>query len=153
MDGTLEPARLTAEKSHATAGPVSNIVSAQEERRTTTEDKKPASPEAPATPTTLSVNEDVAEDPDEELTPVTPKKESEQQQTPPKGPQVVHTPSGKKRTPFKYHPGKVTLRFIFANRDGVSVTLDCEPADTVGEVKGALMSVWPKGMWKYLLAL
>jgi hypothetical protein len=50
-----------------------------------------------------------------------------------------------RRVPFQYNPDKVTLRFIFANNDGLSVTLDCEPADTVGEVKGALLSVWPKG--------
>ena len=57
----------------------------------------------------------------------------------------ILTSSGKKRPPFKYNPGKVTLRFIFANRDGLTVTLECNHADTVGEVKGALLSVWPEG--------
>ena len=46
---------------------------------------------------------------------------------------------------FKYDPNKITLKFIFANRDGLNVTLDCKPTDTVGEVKGALLSVWPEG--------
>ena len=47
--------------------------------------------------------------------------------------------------PFKYDPKKITLRFIFANRDGVSVLVECEPTDTIGEVKGALLSMWPEG--------
>ena len=47
---------------------------------------------------------------------------------------------------FVYHPNKITLKFIFANRDGLNVILDCTPADTVGEVKGALLSLWPKDM-------
>mmetsp|Transcript_11232 Transcript_11232/g.19090 ORF Transcript_11232/g.19090 Transcript_11232/m.19090 type:complete len:182 (+) Transcript_11232:209-754(+) len=58
-------------------------------------------------------------------------------------PTPILTTSGKKRPPYKYDPKKVTLRFIFANRDGLAVTLECKPADTVGEVKGALLSVWP----------
>jgi Ubiquitin-2 like Rad60 SUMO-like len=41
----------------------------------------------------------------------------------------------------------LNLRFLFANRDGLSVSIQCDPADTVGEVKGALISVWPKGTW------
>mmetsp|Transcript_9356 Transcript_9356/g.21558 ORF Transcript_9356/g.21558 Transcript_9356/m.21558 type:complete len:237 (+) Transcript_9356:345-1055(+) len=62
-------------------------------------------------------------------------------------PTPILTTSGKKRPPYKYDPEKVTLRFIFANRDGLAVTLECKPADTVGEVKGALLSVWPDGMY------
>jgi hypothetical protein len=49
------------------------------------------------------------------------------------------------RIPYKYDPEKITLRFLFANRDGLTVTVTCKPSDTVGEVKGALISVWPKG--------
>uniref|UniRef100_A0A7S4K751 UBL3-like ubiquitin domain-containing protein n=1 Tax=Odontella aurita TaxID=265563 RepID=A0A7S4K751_9STRA len=45
--------------------------------------------------------------------------------------------------PFVDDPSKITLRFIFANRDGLSVTVDLKPTDTVGEVKGALLSMWP----------
>lgn len=46
---------------------------------------------------------------------------------------------------YVYDPKKITLKFIFANKDGVSVILDCKPTDTVGEVKGALLSMWPEG--------
>ena len=53
--------------------------------------------------------------------------------------------SKKSRPPYKYDPNKISLRFIFANRDGLTVTVDCNPSDTVGEVKGALLSVWPEG--------
>lgn len=54
--------------------------------------------------------------------------------------------SKKTRPTYKYDPDKVTLRFLFANRDGLTVTIECNPSDTVGEVKGALMSVWPEGL-------
>ncbi|KAG7366878.1 ubiquitin-2/rad60 SUMO-like protein [Nitzschia inconspicua] len=50
------------------------------------------------------------------------------------------------RPPYKYDPEKVTLRFLFANRDGLTVTVECKPGDTVGEVKGQLLSVWPKDL-------
>ena len=55
--------------------------------------------------------------------------------------------SGSKRSrpPYKYDPTKITLRFLFANRDGLTVTVECNPTDTVGEVKGALLSSWPEG--------
>eukprot|EP00565_Helicotheca_tamesis_P005019 CAMPEP_0185723304 /NCGR_PEP_ID=MMETSP1171-20130828/189_1 /TAXON_ID=374046 /ORGANISM="Helicotheca tamensis, Strain CCMP826" /LENGTH=272 /DNA_ID=CAMNT_0028390985 /DNA_START=317 /DNA_END=1135 /DNA_ORIENTATION=+ len=46
--------------------------------------------------------------------------------------------------PFVDDPNKITLKFIFANRDGLTVIVDCKPEDTVGEVKGALLSMWPK---------
>jgi hypothetical protein len=49
------------------------------------------------------------------------------------------------RPPYKYDPEKVTLRFLFANKDGLTVTVECRPGDTVGEVKGQLLSVWPTG--------
>jgi hypothetical protein len=63
----------------------------------------------------------------------------------PSTPPPILTTSGKKRPPYTYDPNKVTLRFIFANRDGLAVTIECKPADTVGDVKGALLSVWPEG--------
>lgn len=50
------------------------------------------------------------------------------------------------RPPYKYDPEKITLRFLFANRDGLTVTIECKPGDTVGEVKGRLLSVWPKDL-------
>ena len=49
------------------------------------------------------------------------------------------------RLPYKYDPDKITLRFLFANRDGLTVTVTCNPSDTIGEVKGALISIWPQG--------
>jgi hypothetical protein len=61
---------------------------------------------------------------------------------------VVAAPTAKPRIASKdyvYDPSKITLKFIFANRDGVNVVLECKPSDTVGEVKGALLSVWPQG--------
>jgi hypothetical protein len=69
----------------------------------------------------------------------------EENQARPSTPPPILTTSGKKRPPYTYDPNKVTLRFIFANRDGLAVTIECKPADTVGDVKGALLSVWPKG--------
>jgi hypothetical protein len=53
--------------------------------------------------------------------------------------------SKKSRPPYKYDPHKITLRFLFANKDGLTVTIECDPKDTVGEVKTALISVWPEG--------
>jgi hypothetical protein len=44
-----------------------------------------------------------------------------------------------------FDPTKITLKFIFANRDGVYVILDCSVSSTIAEVKGALLSMWPKG--------
>lgn len=49
-------------------------------------------------------------------------------------------------TPFKYDPKKITLKFIFANRDGVNAVVECAPTDTIAEVKGALLSVWPEDL-------
>lgn len=59
----------------------------------------------------------------------------------------------KSRPPYKYDPDKITLRFLFANRDGLTVTIECNPSDTVGEVKAALLSVWPSGEFLLLLCL
>ena len=108
---------------------------------------------------------DVSEDPAVESTetvPETPKKSEDSQQDVKEGesptapstpvvdddsttmPSVIVTLSGRKRPPFKYNPKKVTLRFLFANKDGLTVTIECNPGDTVGEVKGALLSVWPE---------
>jgi hypothetical protein len=60
-------------------------------------------------------------------------------------PVAIVSSSKKARPPYKYDPTKITLRFLFANRDGLTVTVECKPNDTVGEVKGALLSVWPEG--------
>lgn len=68
-----------------------------------------------------------------------------------KSPHVVTTTSSskKKRPAYKYDPNKITLRFLFANRDGLAVTIDCDPSDTVGQVKALLISLWPKGKHWY----
>lgn len=61
-------------------------------------------------------------------------------------PVAIVASSKKARPPYKYDPDKITLRFLFANRDGLTVTVECNPGDTVGEVKGALLSVWPEDL-------
>lgn len=48
--------------------------------------------------------------------------------------------------PFVYDPRKITIKFIFANRDGLHVIVEFNPTDTIGEVKGALLSMWPEEM-------
>lgn len=58
----------------------------------------------------------------------------------------VVSSSKKTRPPYKYDPDKITLRFLFANKDGLTITVECKPEDTVGEVKGQLISVWPKDL-------
>jgi Ubiquitin-2 like Rad60 SUMO-like len=55
------------------------------------------------------------------------------------------TTTKKSKSGYKYDPEKITLRFLFANRDGLAVNVECKPSDTVGEVKGALLSMWPEG--------
>jgi hypothetical protein len=65
-------------------------------------------------------------------------------------PAVIVSSTKKSRPPYKYDPDKITLRFLFANRDGLTVTVECDPSDTVGEAKGALLSVWPKGEAKHI---
>lgn len=61
-------------------------------------------------------------------------------------PTAIVSSSKKNRPQYKYDPDKITLRFLFANRDGLAVTVECKPSDTIGEVKGALLSVWPEDM-------
>ena len=70
---------------------------------------------------------------------------------PSEGP-VVST-SKRTRPPYKYDPEKVTLRFLFANKDGLTVTVECNPSDTVGEVKGQLLSVWPDGKILHIIRM
>lgn len=54
--------------------------------------------------------------------------------------------SKKTRPTYKFDPDKITLRFLFANKDGLTVTVECNPTDTVAEVKASLMSVWPDNL-------
>lgn len=45
---------------------------------------------------------------------------------------------------YVYEQGKVTIKFLFANRDGLSAFVKCNESDTVATVKASLLSVWPK---------
>ena len=72
------------------------------------------------------------------------KKNNVVEQAAPKAAPVVSS-SKRSRPAYKYDPNKITLRFLFANKDGLTVTVECKPLDTVSEVKGALLSVWPEG--------
>jgi len=71
-------------------------------------------------------------------------KEKKVRSDPSSGPVV--SASKKTRPQYKYDPEKITLRFLFANKDGLTVTVECKPGDTVGEVKGQLLSVWPENL-------
>jgi hypothetical protein len=73
------------------------------------------------------------------------KPKEEASSKPESGTTPIVSSSKRSRPPYKYDPDKITLRFLFANRDGLTVTVECTPVDTVGEVKGALLSVWPEG--------
>ena len=98
-----------------------------------TSEKPAETPEADApTPASSEAGETPKEDE------ATPKQESSA---------PVVSPTKRSRPPYKYDPNKITLRFLFANRDGLTVTVECTPTDTIGEVKGALLSVWPEGMY------
>jgi len=97
-----------------------------------TSEKPAETPEADApTPASSEAGETPKEDE------VTPKQESSA---------PVVSPTKRSRPPYKYDPNKITLRFLFANRDGLTVTVECTPTDTIGEVKGALLSVWPEDL-------
>jgi hypothetical protein len=39
---------------------------------------------------------------------------------------------------------KIKIKFIFANRDGINVQIECAQSDTVDTVKASLISLWPK---------
>ena len=73
------------------------------------------------------------------------KEESVEATTTPSISPKKQTSAAAKSASFIHDPNKITLRFLFAGRDGTHVIIDCKPNDTVGEVKGALMSVWPEG--------
>jgi len=38
---------------------------------------------------------------------------------------------------------KIGIKFIFANRDGIHVEIECSPSDTVDMVKNMLIAEWP----------
>lgn len=90
------------------------------------------------TPSALKENDSTSGPPPEAEKPVVVVEEA------PKAAPVVSA-NKRSRPAYKYDPNKITLRFLFANRDGLTVTVECKPLDTVSEVKGALLSVWPEG--------
>jgi len=92
-----------------------------------------------------SVEKDGASKPKKPATEDPPEKEKPVvQNDPSKGPVVSATK--RTRPQYKYDPEKITLRFLFANKDGLTVTVECKPTDTVGTVKGQLLSVWPEDL-------
>lgn len=40
----------------------------------------------------------------------------------------------------------IRLKFIFANRDGVHVEIECSPSDTIESITKSLQSKWPEGI-------
>ena len=52
-----------------------------------------------------------------------------------------------KSQPFVFDPNKLNIRFLFANHDGIDVSVICNPSDTIGQLKGQLLSLWPNGMY------
>mmetsp|Transcript_19735 Transcript_19735/g.43051 ORF Transcript_19735/g.43051 Transcript_19735/m.43051 type:complete len:310 (+) Transcript_19735:545-1474(+) len=84
---------------------------------------------APATDSDNDDDDDADEDAKNKKSAISKKKRSSSRYEPP--------------PPFVDDPAKVTLKFIFPNKDGLNVTVDCKPTDTVGEVKGLLLSMWP----------
>lgn len=38
---------------------------------------------------------------------------------------------------------KIRIKFIFANRDGINVEIECSPSDSVDMVKKSLIAEWP----------
>ena len=157
VDG--ESAQGEASKTEASAVAKEEEQKAGEEEKTDESSKtKEKSNEDDALP---AANDAPPEEPvNDEASPAD-KDEKKQKETPPKNaeteteasaesaPDKAVTPivsaTKKSRPPYKYDPNKITLRFLFANRDGLTVTVECNPSDTVGEVKGALISVWPEG--------
>lgn len=54
------------------------------------------------------------------------------------------SPSKKSSTDcFVYDPTKISVKFLFANRDGIHVLVKFNTDDTVRDMKGALIQAWP----------
>lgn len=47
-----------------------------------------------------------------------------------------------KNTPLN-DSDSIKIKFLFANRDGLHVIVQCKLSDSVGEIKGVLLSMWP----------
>jgi len=74
-----------------------------------------------------------------------PESESESESEP--EPELKTAPT-KGDVEFTYEPGKISLKFLFANRDGLHVRIQCDAKDTVATVKGSLLSMWPEELEK-----
>lgn len=105
------------------------------ENKSNEENSKPAPQDAPVSKTATGAT-------DAEASASTETSTSTKASVP--SPPVKKAPKAGSST-FIHDPNKITLKFLFAGRDGINVIIDCKPNDTVGEVKGALLSVWPKG--------
>lgn len=143
------PAQEPADSAAAPAADETTATSAKPED-TTSSPEKDNTPAAPATPVQADNDDDEtnkkAPAADENTAATDDDADDPAKAAAPAGKLVPIVASSKKsRPPYKYDPNKISLRFIFANRDGLTVTVDCNPSDTVGEVKGALLSVWPEG--------
>lgn len=138
QQGSADPAPTPAHNSADSA--VSPAPPAGNKAETTTDQPAETSPEADATPRTAEEKKSSAED--------TAATDADEGGVDASKPIAIVAASKKLRPPYKYDPDKITLRFLFANRDGLTVTVECKPTDTVGEVKGALMSVWPDGKFR-----
>ena len=40
----------------------------------------------------------------------------------------------------------VKIKFLFANRDGIHVEIECSPSDTIENITKTLQSKWPEGV-------
>ena len=50
-------------------------------------------------------------------------------------------------------PDTMKIKFIFANRDGVTVEIECSPSDTIETITKSLRSHWPEGTFLQLPSL
>lgn len=153
---TENPKALSSEMSlHDAEAPSTRVVAEPAEEPVPSNNSSPLSPsDNPGNPMLgsegLKSNEkDNGKDGGDALTDVSADDESPENDGPLTGgtetPIAIVSSSKKSRPQYKYDPDKITLRFLFANRDGLAVTVECKPGDTIGEVKGALLSVWPEG--------
>ncbi len=47
--------------------------------------------------------------------------------------------------PTENDTNMVKIKFIFANRDGINVEIECSLNDTIGAITKDLQSKWPEG--------
>lgn len=130
---------VTASASAETPAP-----SLPESEPTTADNKSPEDKKSTAEDTAVTASENE----DQEEPPKTPTAAAPASAGDGTKPVAIVASNKKERPPYKYDPNKITLRFLFANKDGLTVTVECKPSDTVGEVKGALLSVWPNGKYR-----